>query len=106
MLLVTDGEDLEGDPVSVAKAAAQDDVTVHVVQVGGRTPEPLPEVNQAGEVTGWRTDQEGRPLTTSLSAEGEKTLAKVAEVTSGTVVRSHRGSTGIREVAARLRRLG
>ena len=33
------------------------------VQVGGRTPEPIPEVNEAGQVTGFRTDSNGNPLT-------------------------------------------
>jgi Ca-activated chloride channel family protein len=105
MLLVTDGEDLEGDPVSVAQSASENDISIHVVQIGGRTPEPLPDVNEAGEVKGWRTDDAGRPITTSLTAEGEATLAKIAEVSGGTVVRSERGSTGIREVASRLRRM-
>jgi Ca-activated chloride channel family protein len=105
ILLVTDGEDLEGDPVQVAQAATKDDVTIHVVQVGGRTPEPLPEVNEIGQVTGWRTDQAGKPLTTSLSAEGEAQLAKIAETTSGLVSRSEKGGTGIDLIAARLRQM-
>jgi Ca-activated chloride channel homolog len=105
ILLVTDGEDLEGDPVQVAEGAKKDDVTIHVVQIGGRTPEPLPEVNEIGQVTGWRTDQAGKPLTTSLSAEGEAQLAKVAETTSGLVSRSEKGGTGIDLIAARLRQM-
>ena len=32
MVLVTDGEDLEGDPISVAEAAANEGITVHVVR--------------------------------------------------------------------------
>ena len=40
MVLVTDGEDLEGDPVQEAQAAAHDQITIYVDQIGGRTPEP------------------------------------------------------------------
>src|SRR6185503_3925682 len=105
LLLVTDGEDLEGDPVSVAQAAARDGITIHVVQIGGRTPEPLPEVDEAGEVVGMRSDEDGKPVTTALSAEGEAQLAHIAEVGSGRVVRSERGETGIREVANALKRM-
>jgi Ca-activated chloride channel family protein len=105
ILLVTDGEDLEGDPVAVAEAAAGDQITVHVVQVGGRTPEPLPDVNESGQVTGWRQDEEGKPLTTSLSAEGEAQLGKIAQVTGGQIVRSASGKTGIDVIAAQLRKL-
>jgi Ca-activated chloride channel family protein len=105
IVLVTDGEDLEGDPVAVAQAVARDEITIHVVQVGGRTPEPIPEVNENGEVLGYRKNADGETLTTSLSAAGEEVLAKVAESTSGLIVRSQKGETGIPAIAERLRRL-
>jgi Ca-activated chloride channel family protein len=105
LLLVTDGEDLEGDPVTVAQAAQRDQITIHVVQIGGRTPEPVPDVDEAGEVKGIRTDEDGKPITTSLSAEGEAQLAKIAEVSGGRVVRSEHGETGIREITTALKRM-
>jgi Ca-activated chloride channel homolog len=105
MLLVTDGEDLEGDPVSVATTLAQDEITVFVVQIGGRTPEPIPQVSETGEVHGMRTDEEGKPLTTSLSADGEEQLGKIASTTGGAVVRSDAGQTGIAEIERRLKQL-
>jgi Ca-activated chloride channel family protein len=105
MLLVTDGEDLEGDPVSVAKTLAQDEITVFVVQIGGRTPEPIPEVSETGEVRGMRSDEEGKPLMTSLSAEGEAQLGSIASTTGGAVVRSDQGQTGIGEIERRLKQL-
>jgi len=105
ILLVTDGEDLEGDPVAVAEALAREEIAVHVVQVGGRTPEPIPDVNEAGQVVGWRQDEEGKPLTTELSAAGEEQLAKIASSSGGHIVRSADGKTGIDVVASRLRQL-
>lgn len=104
-LLVTDGEDLEGDPVAAAEALAQNGVRVFVVQVGGRTPEPIPNVNEIGQVTGYRQGVDGRPLTTELSAEGEAQLAKIAEVSGGSIVRSGDGKTGIDVIASKLRQL-
>lgn len=104
ILLVTDGEDLEGDPVAVAQAAANEGTSVHVVQIGGRTPEVIPEVAEDGSIIGVRKDTDGQPLTTSLSAEGEAQLARVAEVASGQIIRSERGSTGIETIAAELKR--
>jgi Ca-activated chloride channel family protein len=105
IVLVTDGEDLEGDPVSVAQSCARDEVTIHVVQIGGRTPEPLPEVDLSGEVIGWRKDQDGKPITTQLTAAGEAQLAKIAESTGGNVVRSEHGSTGLRAITTALRKM-
>lgn len=105
LVLVTDGEDLEGDPVSVADEAGKEHVTIHVVQIGGRTPEPIPEISENGNVTGWRKDSNGQPLTTSLSAEGEEQLAKIAQSTGGNAVRSERGATGILEIAASMKKM-
>ncbi len=105
MLLVTDGEDLEGDPVAIAETAKQADITIDVVQIGGRTPEPIPDVSETGETHGYRMDEQGKPLTTSLSAEGEEQLSKIASVTGGVIVQSAHGDTGITEVSRRLGRL-
>lgn len=105
IILVTDGEDLEGDPVAVATAAAREGITLHVVQIGGRTPEPIPDMNDQEEVVGWRTDSEGKPLTTELTAEGEQQLAQIAERGNGVVVRASKGETGIREITGRLSKL-
>lgn len=105
MVLVTDGEDLEGDPVSVAASAGQEGVTIHVVQIGGRTPEPIPDVNDQEEVIGWRTDSEGKPLTTALTPEGEAQLTQIAERGKGMVVRAEKGEVGIREITTRLSQL-
>ena len=105
MLLVTDGEDLEGDPVAAAESAKSADITIDVVQIGGRTPEPIPDVNEAGESHGYRMDDEGKPLTTSLSAEGEEQLSKIASSTGGVIVQSAHGDTGITEIARRLAHL-
>ncbi len=105
IVLVTDGEDLEGDPVTVARAAAEEKTRIDVVQIGGRAPEPIPDVGPDGKVTGIRRDNDGRPLTTELSADGEAQLAEIAKATGGAIVRAERGETGIDEVARGLKRM-
>jgi Ca-activated chloride channel family protein len=105
IVLVTDGEDLEGDPVSVANECAKEGTRIDVVQIGGRAPEIIPEVGADGKVTGIRHDENGKPLTTELTAEGETQLAKVASETSGTIVRAEHGDTGIDTVARGLQRM-
>jgi Ca-activated chloride channel family protein len=104
IVLVTDGEDLEGDPVAVSRAAGEEGTTVHVVQIGGRTPERIPEIGPDGRFAGYRKDDEGQPLTTALSAEGEAQLEQVAAVSGGKIVRSEKGSTGIDTVSQDLKR--
>jgi Ca-activated chloride channel family protein len=105
IVLVTDGEDLEGDPVQVSQACAGDKTRIDVVQIGGRAPEVVPEVGADGKVVGLRRDDDGKPLTTQLSAEGEAQLAKIASETGGVIVRAEKGETGIDKVARGLSRM-
>jgi Ca-activated chloride channel family protein len=105
IVLVTDGEDLEGDPVSVAQDCAKDGTRIDVVQIGGRAPEVIPDVAPDGHVTGIRKDEDGKPLTTELSAEGEAQLARVAQTTGGTIVRAEHGETGIDQIARGLQKM-
>jgi Ca-activated chloride channel family protein len=102
VVLVTDGEDLEGDPVQVAQTCGQEGTRIDVVQIGGRAPEIIPDVSPEGRVIGFRKDDKGKPLTTELSAEGEAQLAKVASSTGGEIVRAQKGETGIDQVAKNL----
>jgi|APMed6443717190_1056831.scaffolds.fasta_scaffold00291_15 Ca-activated chloride channel family protein len=105
IVLITDGEDLEGSPVSVAKSIGESGTTIHVVQIGSRTPEPVPEVDATGSVMGNRRSDDGQPLMTALSSEGEEQLVSIAEAAGGTVVRSERGATGIDVLAQRLEQM-
>jgi Ca-activated chloride channel family protein len=105
IVLVTDGEDLEGDPVSVAESCQREGTRIDVVQIGGRAPEVIPDVGADGRVSGLRRDDDGKPLTTELSAEGEAQLARVAQTTGGTIVRAEHGNTGIDQVARALQRM-
>jgi Ca-activated chloride channel family protein len=105
IVLVTDGEDLEGDPVNVAEACAKEGTRIDVVQIGGRLPEPIPDVGPDGKVLGLRKDENGKLVTTELTSEGEAQLAKVASTTNGTIVRSEHGETGIDKIGKELSRM-
>jgi Ca-activated chloride channel family protein len=105
IVLVTDGEDLEGNPVEVAEAAAAEGILVSVVQIGSRAPEPIPELDEQGRTIGLRKDDQGQVLTTQLTAQGEEQLAKIAEIGKGRVIQSEGGKTGIETIAADLRQM-
>ncbi len=105
IILVTDGEDLEGDPVEVARGIRSSGMRVEVVQVGGQAPEPIPQIAEDGSMQGLRRDAQGQILTTSLSVEGEAQLASVATEGGGQVVRAAAGQVGLDEMTARLRKL-
>lgn len=105
LILITDGEDLEGDPVEVARSIRESGMRVEVVQIGGQSPEPIPEIDENGSMVGLRRDNRGQILTTALSVEGEAQLAAVASAGGGQVVRAATGQVGIDEMSARLRKL-
>ncbi len=104
IVLVTDGEDLEGDPVAVAQLCKDEGTRIDVVQIGGARPEPVPEVDDRGNVGGQRRDLQGKPMTTSISPEGEAQLAKVAELTGGQRIASSSGKTGINDITSSLKK--
>ena len=104
IVLVTDGEDLEGDPVKVAEQCQLEGNRIDVVQIGGRTAEPIPEVDDKGNFVGLRKDRQGKTLTSQLSSAGETQLSKVASTAGGTLVKSDKGETGLSAITKGLRR--
>lgn len=105
IVLVTDGEDLEGDPAAAASDIAADGTRIEVVQIGGRTPEPMFQVDENGREVGLRRDAQGQVMTTFLTPEGEAQLARVASAGGGQVVRAEKGHVGIDVVSERLQKL-
>jgi Ca-activated chloride channel homolog len=102
IVLITDGEDLEGDPVRVAENCAKDGIAIHVVQIGGRQPAPIPDMDDNGRVLGNRRDERGEPLTTAFSPAGEAQLERIATIGGGKLVKSAGGSTGIASITTLL----
>ncbi|MGZ3422390.1 MAG: VWA domain-containing protein [Polyangiales bacterium] len=103
IVLVTDGEDLEGDPIEVAKRCATDGIIIHVVAVGGRAPQPIPNVGEDGVAHGLITDETGALVTTELTPQAEAQLQTIAREGKGQFVRTEEGATGITKVEAALR---
>ena len=94
LILITDGEDLEGSVVDVAKAAAENGMTIHTVGVGSAEGTTIPIRLPNGRVDYLR-DEEGKVVRTSLD---ESTLKKIAEVTGGIHVALGRGAEGLNTI--------
>ncbi len=77
LVLITDGEDLEGEALAAAKAAARRGITIHTVGVGTPTGELIP----AGRTGGFVKDEQGQVVKSRLD---ETMLRQIAEVTGGT----------------------
>lgn len=105
VILFTDGEDHEGDPVEAAKDLAAEGIRVYTVGIGSRVGEPVPTYAADGSWIGYLRDEDGKPVHTSLSAEAEDTLRKVAKTTSGKYFRAKEGGTGVDEIRAEMGRM-
>jgi Ca-activated chloride channel family protein len=88
IVLVTDGEHLEGDFEAELERAVESGVAVHVVGIGSPEGGPIPQYDQRGERVGFLRDDEGAVVTTRLD---EATLSSVAERTGARYVRAGAG---------------
>jgi Ca-activated chloride channel family protein len=85
LVLITDGEDHEGDVEAAARAAAAEGIVVYTVGVGSPAGEPIPLRNARGDVIGYKEDRDRRKVTSRL---GETQLEAIALATGGRYFRS------------------
>lgn len=92
MVVFTDGENHEGEPVEVARNLAQKGVRIFTVGVGTPEGKPIPMLNEKGVVTGLTRADDG--LSPVMSRLDEALLKEVAEVTGGKYFQLSGLSTG------------
>ena len=80
LILVTDGENLQGKALAAAKKAARQKMTIYTVGVGTRAGELIPDAMNQG---GFIKDENGNFIRSRLD---EKMLTKIAEITGGLYV--------------------
>ena len=80
IVIMTDGENHEGDPIAAAQQAAGEGVVIYTVGFGSPDGEPLPEYDEEGNITGYRRDTQGGVITSKLD---EAALQKIAEKGEG-----------------------
>ena len=105
VVLFTDGEDHEGDPVAAARQLAEANIKVYVVGIGSRSGEPIPTYSPDGTWTGYLRGEDGERIMTALTADNEATLRQVAEVTGGRYFRARRGGVGMAQIRREMRRM-
>ena len=99
VLLLTDGEDHDGNVSAAAARLADDDVRVYALGIGSSTGTPIPLLDRNGKVAGYRKDRDGNTVITRLD-EGQ--LRDLAAETSGRFVAGAGSDLGIGEIAAEL----
>ena len=100
VILLTDGEDHEGDPVKAAEELAAAGVRVFVVGIGSRSGEPIPTYAPDGTWTGYVRDEQGNPVLSALTDQNEAQLRSIAQVGKGKYFRAREGTVGVDEIRA------
>ena len=80
LVVVTDGEDHEGEIELALERAVDQGVRIHTVGIGSLDGVPIPDFNASGVRSGFIRDDEGNVVTTRLD---ESTLTHIAESTGG-----------------------
>lgn len=85
VVLLTDGEDHESDPVRAARDAADLGVRIYTIGIGTPMGAPVPIKNPDGTVSGYKRTDEGGIVMSRLD---EVTLEQIANVSNGKYYRS------------------
>jgi Ca-activated chloride channel homolog len=105
VILFTDGEDHEGDPLSAARELGEAGIKVFTIGIGSRTGEPIPTFAPDGTWTGYMRDEGGQVVTTALTASNEAQLREIAQATGGRYWRAGRGAVGVEQIRREMRRM-
>lgn len=101
ILLLTDGEDNESEPLEVAEAASKLGIKVFTVGIGSRSGELIPQYdeNGAGAVVGYLKDESGKYVTSKLA---EDMLIQIASKTGGEYIHADPKQFGVERITQAL----
>jgi len=91
LVLITDGEDLEGDAMSAANEAAQAGIRIYCIGVGTSGGELIPAIDDRGQ-RAYLADRAGQVVKTRLN---EDLLKKIAVATGGSYVHATQSDFGL-----------
>jgi Ca-activated chloride channel family protein len=97
LVLVSDGEDLEGEVEVAVAAAKKAGVVVHTVGVGTEAGQPVPEYDAEGRRLGFKKDATGAPV---ISHYSSASLEAMARGTGGRFFRVTPADTSLSGLAA------
>ena len=102
ILLLTDGEDHDSDPIAAAKEAARLGIRIYSVGIGSRSGEVIPQLNDDGTIAGYLHKPGGGVVTTRIDPT---TLEKMAKLTKGKYIEMDPRRFAVEPIAAALSKL-
>jgi len=101
LIIITDGEDHEGDVLESAARAAKKDVIIHTIGLGSPNGVPIP-VFQGKTFTGYRKDRAGATIITKLD---EQTLKDIASAAHGIYIHASNADIGLNSLLEEINKL-
>ena len=98
MIIITDGEDHDDDPIAAAREAAKAGIIIHVVGIGTERGAPIPVRSRER----FLTDIDGNTVITRLN---EDILRPIAAETNGTYVRATNAGVGLDEIFREIKQM-
>lgn len=95
LVIITDGEDHEGDVMKQTEEAERQGVIIYTVGIGSPKGDPIPMMTDYGISSGFKKDREGQVVITKLD---EVTLEKIALQTNGKYFRATSGEDELRKI--------
>jgi|GEM_PF-331925 len=102
IMILTDGENHEDDALARADEAAKLGIKVHAAGMASEAGGPIPEFDRYGRQTGYKEDQNGQPVVSTLD---ERMLVAMVEAGTGTYVRARSGYVDLSPFLERLENL-
>jgi Ca-activated chloride channel family protein len=100
MIIITDGENHEDDPLAAAEEASKAGVVIHTIGIGSADGVPIPVIS--GGRRDYLKDSDGHIVITKLD---EEILKKIAISTGGNYVRASNTNIGLDEIFGSIRRM-
>ena len=99
ILLLTDGEDTESQPLEMADEAAKLGIKIFAVGIGSRSGELIPELGADNQPGGFIKDKDGKYVTSRID---EALLSQLSQKTGGGYLRADGQQFGVEAVTAAL----
>jgi Ca-activated chloride channel family protein len=100
MIIITDGENHEDDPMKEAEDASKAGIVIHTIGIGSTNGVPIPMLNNGKK--DYLKDVDGNIVVTKLD---EDILKKIALSTNGNYVRANNSNIGLDEIYAQIKKM-
>jgi len=101
IIIISDGENHEGNAVDLARSAAEKGIGVYTIGIGLPEGVPIPD-SESSYIREYRRDRNGNIVTTRLN---EQMLIEIAQAGNGKYFRATSGNIGLNDLYAMLNKL-